>query len=468
MMKGLGALSAVDAAKQARQGEIRAIDLVEAALERIDALNTRLRAFMTIDEAGARQTAKRLDALPAAQRGLLHGLPIAFKDLVATAGVRTTYGSLVYADNIPTGNDTFVARALKAGGVMIGKTTTPEFGYGALCQNRLAGPTANPYDITRTSGGSSGGSAVAVCTGMAAIAHGTDFGGSCRMPASLSGVVGLRPTAGMVANPAKPLLWDDLNVHGMLARSVEDIALLLSVVSGRDLGDPTSFRAGTFAMPDFRPEPMSSLRIAARLDLGLVPIDREVRPVLESAVVKINGLYSHLDQTGPDFTGAMDAFMRLRGCILYRTLGHLLESDRQKLTPSVVWNIERGANVSADEYLKAEQQRSRIWCNVADFFRKYDVFLCATTSIAAFPNAQSDVLLIDGKPMASIIDYMAPTATMSLLGLPALSIPCGWTKSGLPIGLQIVGRPFEEDTLLRFAHTLQENLGFAHRWPSLS
>jgi amidase len=133
-----------------------------------------------------------------------------------------------------------------------------------------------------------------------------------------------------------------------------------------------------------------------------------------------------------------------------------------------VWNIERGANVSADEYLKAEQQRSRIWCNVADFFRKYDVFLCATTSIAAFPNAQSDVLLIDGKPMASIIDYMAPTATMSLLGLPALSIPCGWTKSGLPIGLQIVGRPFEEDTLLRFAHTLQENLGFAHRWPSLS
>jgi amidase len=241
-MRDLVTLSAVEAAKQARAGTIRAADLVEAALERIEALNGRLQAFMTIDEAGARRTAERLDALPAAQRGPLHGLPIAFKDLVATAGVRTTYGSLLYADNKPAANELFVSRTLEAGGVMIGKTTTPEFGFGAICQNQLAGPTANPYDLSRTSGGSSGGSAVAVCTGMAAIAHGTDFGGS----------------------------------------------------------------------------------------------------------------------------------------------------------------------------------------------------------------------------------GMAPTATMSLFGLPALSIPCGWTNSGLPVGLQIVGRPFEEDTMLSFAYTLQENLGFAHHWPSLS
>ena len=181
-----GTLSAVEAAKQTRAGTIRATDLVEAALERIEALNGRLQAFMTIDEAGARRTAERLDALPAAQRGPLHGLPIAFKDLVATAGVRTTYGSQVYADNKPTANELFVNRTLEAGGVLIGKTTTPEFGFGAICQNRLAGPTANPYDLSRTSGGSSGGSAVAVCTGMAAIAHGTDFGGSCRIPLTFS------------------------------------------------------------------------------------------------------------------------------------------------------------------------------------------------------------------------------------------------------------------------------------------
>jgi amidase len=467
-MNALAALSAVEAARKARQGEILAVDLVDAALERISALNGRLAAFMTVTEADARRTAKRLDALPAAQRGPLHGLPIAFKDLIATAGVRTTYGSLVYLDNVPAEDEIFVARALKAGGVMIGKTTTPEFGYGALCQNRLAGPTANPYDLTRTSGGSSGGSAVAVCTGMAAIAHGTDFGGSCRIPAGLSGVVGLRPTAGRIPNSAKPLLWDDLNVHGMLARNVEDIALLLSVVAGGDLRDPTSLRADNFAQPALQLKPISGLRIAAEPDLRMLPIDSEVRTVLEAAVAKIAELYGYLDESGPNFEGAMDAFMRLRGCILYRTLGRLLESDRDRLTPSVIWNIERGANITADEYLQAEEQRSRIWYNVADFFRDYDAFLCATTSIAAFPNAQGDVLLIDGKPMASIVEYMAPTAVMSLFGLPALSIPCGWTKTGLPVGLQIVGRPFAEDTLLRFAYTLQENLGFAHRWPALS
>ena len=212
---------------------------------------------------------------------------------------------------------------------------------------------------------------------------------------------------------------------------------------------------------------MPDLKIAAKLDLGIVPISREVRPVLEAAVAKVAGLYGRVDEACPDFRGAMDAFMRLRGPLLYRTLGHHLESDRDKLTPSVVWNIERGVGVSADEYLMAEEQRSRIWTNVADFFREFRYPLCATTSIAAFPNDQGDVLFIDDKPMASIIDYMAPTATMSLFGLPALSIPCGWTNSGLPIGLQIVGRPFAEDTLLRFAYTLQENLGFAHRWPSL-
>jgi amidase len=461
-------LSAVEAVRQTRQGAISATDLVGAALERIEALDGRLKAFMTVDEIGARRTAGALDDLPPSRRGPLHGLPIAFKDLIATAGVRTTYGSLVHADNIPNNNELFVSRALNAGGVMIGKTMTPEFGYGAICQNRLAGPTANPYDLTRTSGGSSGGSAVAVCTGMASLAHGTDFGGSCRMPASLSGVVGLRPTAGRVANPAKPLLWDDLNVHGILARNVEDVALLLSVVAGGDGADPTSVGREKFIMPDFQTEPVAAPRIAVQLDLGSLPIDREVRPVLEAAVAKIAGLYGDLEECGPDFGGAMDAFMRLRGSVLYRTLGHLLDAERDKLTPSVIWNIERGKEISADDFLKAEQERSRIWRNVAHFFRDHDIFICMTTSIAAFPNAQSDVLLVDGRPMASIVDYMAPTATMSLFGLPALSIPCGWTTSGLPVGLQIVCRPFAEDTLLRFAFTLQQNLGFAHRWPPLN
>jgi amidase len=359
-MNVLAMLSAVEAARQTRAGAIRAVDLVDAALERIKTLDGRLRAFMTVDEASARRIAQERDALPASQRGPLHGLPIAFKDLIATVGVRTTYGSLVHANDTPTADELFVDRTRKAGGVLIGKTTTPEFGFGAVCQNRLAGPTANPHDLRRASGSSSGGSAVAVCTGMAAIAHGTDFGGSCRMPASLTGVVGLRPTAGRIANPAKTLLWDDLNVHGILARGVEDVALLLSVVAGPELADPTSLRAEAFAFPDFRQEPLPDLKIAAKLDLGMVPIGRDVRPVLEAAVAKVAGLYRQVDDACPDFSGAMDAFMRLRGPILYRTLGHLLGSDREKLTPSVVWNIERGIGVSADQYLMAEEQRTNL------------------------------------------------------------------------------------------------------------
>src|SRR6516165_2509434 len=383
-MRDLTKLSAVDAAKQTRAGAISAAELVEAALERIAALDGRLKAFMTIDEAGARQTAERLDAVPASQRGPLHGLPIAFKDLVATAGVKTTYGSLVHADDPPAANELYVARTLEDGGVLIDKTTTPEFGFGATCQNRLAGPTANPYDLTRTSGSSSGGSAVAVCTGMAAIAHGTDFGGSCRMPASLTGVVGLRPTAGRIANPAKLLLWDDLNVQGILARDVEDVALLLSVVAGSDLDDPTSLRADSFAFPDFPREPLQALRIAAKPDLGIVPIDREVRAILDGAIARIAGLYRRVDEACPDFNGAMDAFMRLRGPILYRTLGHLLESDHERLTSSVVWNITRGIDLSADEYLCSEEQRSRISRKVADFFRGHHILLCAARGTAAF------------------------------------------------------------------------------------
>src|SRR5262249_4857454 len=260
----------------------------------------RLQAFMTIDETGARRTAERLDALPASQRGPPHGLPIAFKDLVATAGVRTTYGSLVHAHNTPAANELCVARTLEAGGVLIGKTTTPEFGFGATCQNRLAGPTVNPYDLTRTSGGSSGGSAVAVCTGMAAIAHGTDFGGSCRIPASLSGGAGPRPTAGRSPNSAEPLVLDDLHVPWMPAGNVEDVALLLSIVAGGALGDPTSLRADNFEQPALQLEPISRLRIAAQPDLGMLPIDSEVRTVLDAAVAKIAELYGHLDESGPN------------------------------------------------------------------------------------------------------------------------------------------------------------------------
>lgn len=460
-------LSAVETGRMLNSGAISAVEVAEAYLDRIDRLDHRLEAFITVDREGALAQARFADLKRSRgeAQGLLDGLPVAFKDLVPTKGLRTTYGSLLYEDLVPKEDDTVVARVRAAGGTIIGKTNTPEFGFGAVCQNKMVGPTLNPYDLRCTSGGSSGGSAVAVAAGLSALAHGTDFGGSCRIPASFCGVFGLRPTAGRVADPGKRLLWDDLTVNGILARSVEDVALLLSVFGHPHPEDPTSLKGSSFSLPEFHMAPIGELRLAFSPDLGIAPIDGKVRQVVSEAIMEIGGLYPSLEEACPDFAGGMEAFMALRGPIVFHNLGPHLEEHRDLLTPSVIWNIERGRGVTAEDYLTAEEGRSRIFRSVARFFESYDFLICPTTSIQAFPNDQSDVLMIDGKPMTHILDYAKPTAAISLIGLPALSVPCGFTGDGLPVGIQIVGRPFDEARLFRFAYTLQESLGFRHHWP---
>jgi amidase len=467
-MSEIWRLSATAVEAALRAGEISATELTEAYLGRIDRLDGILKAFVTVDRDGAMAAARRVDALPRAGAAFkpLHGLPVAFKDLTATKGLRTTQGSLRFKDAVPDADDLVVARTRAASAIIIGKTNTPEFGFGAVCQNKILGPTLNPYDLRHTSGGSSGGAAVAVATGLAALAHGSDFGGSCRIPAAFCGVAGLRPTAGRIANPEKRLLWDDLAVHGVLARTVEDMALFLSVIGQPHAEDVTSLAADGFRLPAYHDAPLSNLRLAFKIDLGIAPIDSKVKAVVTEAIAKIGDLYPEHDEACPDFTGAMEAFMTLRGPAVFRNLGQLLESDRELLTPSVVWNIEAGRGVSADDYLRAQEERSRIFRSAARFFADHDFLVSATTSIAAFPNDESDVLMIDGKPMAHILDYAKLTAAISLIGLPALSIPCGFTADGLPVGIQIVGRPFDEARLLQFAYTLQETLGFAHCWPA--
>jgi amidase len=464
---GLWQLSATLVGAMLKDGKISAAELTQACVSRIDTIDGVVKAFITVDRDGAMEAAKAADARRSrgGAMGPLHGLPVAIKDVVATKGLRTTYGSLVYRDNIPSRDDHFVERARAAGGIVIGKTNTPEFAFGAVCQNRLLGPTLNPYDLTRTSGGSSGGAAVGIALGMVPLAHGTDFGGSCRLPASFCGVFGLRPTTGRIANPEKDLLWNDLSLHGMLARTVEDIALFLSATSGSALGDPTSAGRGSFSVPEFRAVPISGLKLAFKPDLGIGPIDGKVRRALSDAADRIVQLYPDLDEECPDFEGAMEAFLTLRGPLVRHELGPMLQAHRDALTPSVIWNIERGIGVTAEDYLRAEYRRTQIFQSAAAFFGKYDFLLSTTAGIPAFRNDESEVLLIDNKPMKHILDYGKPTVAISLIGLPALSVPCGFTEDGLPVGLQIVGRPFDEARLCQFAYTLQELAGFAHRWP---
>jgi amidase len=459
-------LSAVEAVERLREGRLSARAMVESCLEQIGRHDGWVRAFVTVcgERALAEADAADRERRDGRLRGPLHGLPVAVKDLTATAGVRTTFGSRIYAEHIPAADDLCVERLRRAGAIILGKTNTPEFGFGPRSTNFLFGPTATPYDPERSSGGSSGGSAAAVAAGMVPLAHGTDFGGSVRTPASFCGVVGLRPTPGRIPSVPKALAWDTMATHGVLARSVEDAALMLGVMAGRDDRDPVSALGG-WAAPDGA-APAGPPRLAFSTDLGVARISREVGAPFGEAVRAIAARFPQVDEDAPDCAGAQAAFETLRAAIVRHVHRHHWERHRDQLTGPARWNIERGEDISAAEFLRAEQERSRVYGNFVEFFRRYDFLLTPAASVLPFPNAQAEVLEIDGHPLRNPIDYLTITYVVSLMGMPCLSIPCAWTKDGLPVGMQIIGPPFAEGRLLRFAMTLQEEMAFRFRWPA--
>ena len=316
--------------------------------------DARLSAFITVDADGGRLQADACDATRDLT-GPLHGVPIAVKDLTNTRGLRTTYGSLLFHDHIPDQDELVVARLRQAGAVIIGKTNTPEFGFGAVCTNRLCGPTRNPFDPELTSGGSSGGSAVAVATGMASLAHGTDFGGSVRTPASFCDVVSIRPTPGRIAASARPLGWDMLATHGFLARTVDDLELGLMACAGSDIRDPLSVGVESGGRLDVqRP------RLAATADFGVAPVAGEIRARFAEAC-KALSLIADVEEVSPNCGGAIEAFRTLRAAHVADSYGALLRDRRAELTPTVIWNIEAGGQLTAQDYLSAERRRTAVY-----------------------------------------------------------------------------------------------------------
>jgi len=461
--------TATEAARAVRDGEARSLDLVTAALGRVATLDPMLGAFITVNPDAERDAAAADRAVDADRRlGPLHGIPVAIKDLAATKGLRTTYGCARFADHVPDADDLCVARLRRAGAVILGKTNTPEFGFGAVCANRLHGPTCNPFDPSRTSGGSSGGSAVAVATGMAMLAHGTDFGGSVRTPASFCGVVGLRPTPGRIPEPANPPGMNRLSTHGILARTVDDVALMFEVMAGPDGGDPASMGVPAWRRPGYVRRTETVERVAFTADLGgFAPVDDEVAQVVQDAVQAIAANGWSVAECRPEVEGVREAFQTLRAAVLDRQYGALLEDGTSDLTDSFVWNVARGKGLLARDYLAAEEARSDILRAFSALFRSFDILALPAAGVLPFANVDGDVRSINGRPLANIIDYLAVTFAISLVGFPAISIPCGHSSAGLPIGLQLVAPPFKETRLLHFAKTLQDNLGFRHRWPPL-
>ena len=441
-----------------RDGSLAVGDVVAAHLDRIAALDPALAAWITIDGEAARATAAALDGLPPARRGPLHGLPVGVKDLIDTAGPVTTQGSILYADRLPIRDDLVVARLRAAGAVILGKTNTPEFGMGAVCTNRICGPTRNPFDLALTSGGSSGGSAVAVATGMAAAALGTDFGGSVRTPSSFCGTVAVRPTPGRLPSPTRALGADTTATQGVMGRSVDDCFLLLDALAGPHPHDPTS------AIVD-RPA-VEAPRVAVSVDLGVAPVAEAVRARFAEAVDALAAVLGPVVRATPDCTGAVEAFKTIRAAHVRHAYGSLADRFGDRLTPTVAWNIAAGAGLSAEAYLAAEAQRTALRRRFADFFAEHDLLITPAASVLPWPNADGEVVAIDGRPLGDVLDYLAITFVVSLTGHPVLSLPAPQGDYALPFGLQIVARPGEEETLRLVGRRL-EAAGFRHRWPPL-
>lgn len=460
---GLTAREAVDLL---RSGALSPLELLDAALARIAEVEPAVNALPTLCAERARAAVARLDRGERDHPGWLAGLPIVVKDLNDVAGVRTTYGSPIFADHVPERSDILVERLEARGAIVIAKSNTPEFGAGATTFNDVFGKTRNPWDTAKTCGGSSGGSAAALACGEAWLATGSDFGGSLRIPASFCGVVGLRPSPGRVAHGPAPLPFDALSVDGPMGRTVGDVALLLDAMSGEHPADPLSLAAPVRPFTSAVERARVPERVAFSPDLGgIMPVAGEVRDICAAAARRFERLGARVDQASPDLSGAREIFQTLRAANYAARMAPLLENHRSELKPEVVWNIEAGLRLSAREIGHAERARAKLYARVAAFFERYPLLLCPAVLVAPFDVDVRYVEYVDGQRFETYVDWLIATFAITLTALPALSVPCGFTPAGLPVGLQMVGPPRGEALLLSAAAAFEAAAGLTARTP---
>ena len=456
-----------------RKKALSPVEVTKVFLNRIEKLNPVISAFCTIIPELALKAAKQAESavMKRSKLGPLHGIPVGIKDVTLTAGIRTTFGSRLFEDFIPDQDALVVERLKNAGAIILGKTNTPEFAAGGSTFNKVFGITRNPWNPNFNSGGSSGGSAAALAAGLIPLAQGNDLGGSLRIPASFCGVVGFRPSPGRIPWAPGELLWDLLAVEGPMARTVGDIALMLEAMSGPDDRSPISIpeEEKDFLTAVKRPG-IKGLRVAWSNDLGLTSVDPEVLEIARSAIRVFNDLGCKVEEDTPDFQGVKEVALTLRGLRFVSLYQDALDHPRFKslVNPLVIGNIEQGLKLSIGDVARAERKRSELWPKVKSFFDRHDFLLTPTVPIPPFPAETIYPKEIGGKPMESYIDWVMLTYAITLMGLPAISVPCGWTKQGLPVGLQIVGRRLGEAYLLRAAAAFEDAAPWAGRRPSFS
>ena len=424
-------------------------------------MNPQVNAIVTLAAEQARERAGQLDEAAARGEfaGPLHGLPIAHKDLLETKGIRTTYGSPLFADHVPDFSALIVERAQQAGAVTLGKTNTPEFGAGSQTFNLVFGATRNPYDVSKTCGGSSGGAAAALACGMTPLADGTDVGGSLRNPASFCSVVGFRPSPGRVPNVPAKAGWNAINVCGPMARTVEDVALFLSAIAGPDARAPLSIHEPGSRFAGALSRDCSGLRIAWCPAFADLPFDARVVNVMEGQRANFETLGCVTDEAAPDFSGADAAFKTLRALGFYQLHHTPYEQHRERMKTTVIEEIERGARLTGPRIAAAETQRTRLFVRMAEFMRGYDYLVLPTVQVPPFDIEQEYVTEIAGAKLDSYVDWMRSCYYISMTALPAISVPAGFTAEGLPVGLQIVGRHQDDWGVLQLAHAFQQVSG---------
>jgi Asp-tRNA(Asn)/Glu-tRNA(Gln) amidotransferase A subunit family amidase len=453
-------LTATEARRLIGCRQLSPVELLQSCLARIGRVDGALNAIVTLDAEGAMVTARAAEAavMAGATLGPLHGLPVAVKDNRATKGMRTTHASLIYKDNIPDADDPSVALIRKSGAVIFAKTNLPEFGAGANTVNRVFGATGNPFDPSRTCGGSSGGSAVALATGMAPLATGSDYGGSLRTPASFCGVAGFRPSLGVAPMANSPAVFSPWGVNGPMGRTVADAHLLLSVQADFDPRDPFSHPGVTDIAAPLRDIDLGALRVALSPDLGCAPVDAAISRVFGERATRFSAVFGAAATAAPDFGDIHQVFEIMRGVAFVAAHRERVEKHRELLDRNVVDNVERGLEYSLADVAWAQCEQTRIYRSYLRFFERFDVLICPGAAVSPFPHSQLFVPEINGVEMPTYMRWLAITyAPTMALGTVAL-LPCGVDDLGLPFGIQIAGPAGADRKVLEVALALERVL----------
>lgn len=450
-----------------RQKRISAKELLDAHLAQIARVNPAVNAIITLDAEGARAHAEHIDALHVrgVDCGVLAGLPVVHKDLTSAKGLRFTQGSPIFRDQVAQEDSLIVSRLKRAGAITIGKSNVPEFGAGSQTFNPIFGATRNPYMLDRTSGGSSGGAAAALATGMVPIADGSDMGGSLRNPAAFCGVVGFRGSPGVV--PARDS-WSPLSVDGAMARNVADMALMLSAIAGYDERATVNAAVDTHALSTLEAVSLKGKRVAWAPNWGGLPVEDELAEVIAAQRQRFVDLGAIVEDASPDFTGADEAFQVLRALGFETGLGPLLDSHRELLKDTVVWNIEAGRALNGPQIAQAQRLQLQVFQRMLHFMQSYDLVVGPVTQVLPFDVNQPYVTQINGITLPTYIDWMKSCFYITVTTHPAISVPCGMSRSGLPVGLQLIGRFRDDINLLRYAMAFEEMIDMAQFRPSVA